>query len=158
MSSTHHVAGTVTFDAPVPTASFWELLEARSAPWLIATSGSEEASQLRNRERLLLPADNATLDEQGRPSHIKGIAIDWDERSYLIGEALRNVALAVYSSDGDLDDYAIDFHGEDGSVGEIVFYADEDQAVLGWEESGAPGRSPEVFGCVPWVHRPPRTT
>ncbi len=158
MSFTYHVAGTVTFDAPVPTASFWELLEARSAPWLIATSGSQEASQLHERQRLLIPADNAPLDEQGRPSHIKGVAVDWDERSYLIGDALRNVALAVYSSGGDLDDYDVDFHGEDGSEGEIIFYADEDEAVLGWEESYAPGRSPGVFGCVPWILRPPRNT
>ncbi|MEO3976979.1 hypothetical protein [Streptomyces sp. CAU 1734] len=156
MSFTYHVSGTVTFDSPVPTASFWELLDARYNPWLLATSGSEEAPQLHMRERLLIPAENATLDEQGRPSHIKGIAVDWDESSYLIGDALRNVALAVYSSGADLDDYEVDFRGEDGSEGEIVFYTDEDEAVLGWEETYAPGRSPNVFGCVPWVHRPPQ--
>ncbi|WP_217231385.1 hypothetical protein [Streptomyces anulatus] len=157
MSVIYHVAGTVTFDAPAPTAAFWELLEAPYASWLIAKSGSEEPSQLHERERLLIPADHTTLDEQGRPAHIKAIAVDWDDRSHIIGDALRSAALAVYSSGGDLADYDIGFRCEDGSKGEIVFYADEDEAVLGWEETSAPGRSPGVFGCVPWAFQPPQT-
>ncbi|WP_432158577.1 hypothetical protein [Streptomyces sp. bgisy153] len=161
MSVTYYATGTVTFDTPVPLASFWELLEARYTPWHIAPVDSTDkdfTALVSERERLLIPADDAQLDDQGRPSHIKGIAIDWDARSTVIGDALRDVAVLVYSGRGDLDDYDITFQGEDGSKGEIVFYADEDEAALGWEETHAPGRTPEVFGCVPWSFRPPRNT
>lgn len=161
MSVTYYASGTVTFDAPVPLASFWELLEARHTPWCIAPlagSDTDTTAPRSARERLLLPADDADLDGQGRPSHIKGFTIDWDDRSYLIGNALRDMVVAVYSGGGDLHDYDITFQGEDGSKGEIIFYANEDDAALGWEETHAPGRPTEVFGCVPWTSRPPRTS
>lgn len=160
MSVTYRATGTVNFDEPVPLAFFSQLLgTTHNAPWHIGPLGGsveDFTALLSGHERLLLPADDAQLDDRGRPLHIKGIAVDWDARSYLIGNALRDAVLAVYSAGIDLDDYDITFFGEDGSEGEIVFYADEDEAVLGWEETSTPGRSPEVFGCVPWAFRPPR--
>ncbi|MFF8992585.1 hypothetical protein ACF09H_22120 [Streptomyces sp. NPDC014983] len=161
MSVTYHATGTVGFDEPVPLASFWELLESPHTPWHITPSiisDKDLRALLSERERLLLPADEATIDAQGRPSHIKGFAVDWATRSHVIGSALRNAVLAVYSGGQDLEDYDIAFACEDGSKGEIVFYADEDTAVLGWEENYAPGRVPEVFGCLPWDFQTPRNT
>lgn len=148
MSVTYRVTGTIDFDRPVQLATFWELLEKPFEPWLIAPSnltGRQLTELVHQQERLLLPSDDAVFDSADRPSHIKGLSIDWDQRSHLIGEALRAITRLVISIGHDLDDYDVAFFGEDGSEGQIEFYEGDD-ADLGWEESYAPGRTPSVFG------------
>ncbi|MEV4506719.1 hypothetical protein [Streptomyces klenkii] len=122
--------------------------EALLGPWPVfeiapaAIDPQALAALIKDRERILVPADTATYNFKGLPSHIQSAHIHWDAHYSLIGNTLRQLTVPAVTIGHDFDD-AITWVGEDGSEGEIAFFEDGE---LIWDELRLPpGSRPRAY-------------
>lgn len=145
MGLTWTTRGSLTFHPPMPLGSIAEVLHGRWPSFEIAPAGLDPqalAALVRDRQRILVPADAATYNFKGLPSLIQSAHIHWDDHYSVIGNTLRQLTVPAVTVGHDFDD-DITWVGEDGSEGEIAFYEDGE---LIWDELRLPlGSRPRAY-------------